>query len=92
MFGANYFDVMIGEQPLYAKKPSPEGAFAIMDKLGHSPEDCIYVGDTNVDMITGKAAGMFTIGVLWGFREREELEAHGADVIVEQVEELLEYI
>ena len=60
--------------------------------MGVSPADCIYVGDTNTDMKTGKNAGMFTIGVLWGFRDREELEKAGADTIVSAPAEILDLI
>ena len=49
----------------------------------------MYVGDTNTDMKTGKAAGMYTIGVLWGFRERKELEENHADEIIDRPEKLL---
>jgi len=50
----------------------------------------MYIGDTNTDMQTGKAAGMFTIGVLWGFRDRKELEENHADRIIEKPEEILQ--
>ena len=50
----------------------------------------MYAGDTRTDMLTGKAAGMYTVGVLWGFRDREELESSGADTVVNSPEELLE--
>ena len=53
------------------------------------PSECMYVGDTNTDMKTGKAAGMYTIGVLWGFRERKELEENHADEIIDRPEKLL---
>lgn len=49
----------------------------------------MYVGDTKTDMETGKAAGMYTIGALWGFRDRQELESSGADKVAETPEELL---
>ena len=59
-----------------------------MQELGVEAKDCVYVGDTDTDMKTGKNAGLYTIGVLWGFRGREELEASGADVIVATPKEL----
>ena len=49
----------------------------------------MYIGDTGTDMQTGKAAGMFTIGVLWGFRDLEELNANGADLVAEKPTDLL---
>ena len=57
-----------------------------------SKEDCIYIGDTSVDMKTGKNAGLFTIGVLWGFRDEDELVENGADMVVKKPEEILEFV
>jgi phosphoglycolate phosphatase len=54
------------------------------------PERCLYIGDTRVDMLTGRAAGMHTVGVAWGFRSVEELREHGADAIVQTPSELLD--
>ena len=44
----------------------------------------MYLGDTNTDMLTGKSAGMYTVGVLWGFRDRKELEENGADAVISE--------
>ena len=63
-----------------------------MKELGAEAKDCVYVGDTDTDMFTGKNANLYTIGVLWGFRGREELEKSGADVIVATPEELYQTI
>ena len=61
----------------------------IAEELGVKPEECLYIGDTDVDMKTGRAAGMTTVGVLWGFRDRDELERSKADYIVEKPQEIL---
>ena len=53
------------------------------------PEDCLYVGDSGVDMQTAKNAGVFAVGALWGFRTREELEQAGADTFAGSIEEIL---
>ena len=58
--------------------------------LGAEPEECLYIGDTGTDMKTGTAAGMYTAGVLWGFRGREELEAAGADALAAEPPEILD--
>ena len=71
------------------KKPDPTGVYQIQKKLGLPKEAFLYTGDTSVDMKTGKAAGMFTVGVLWGFRDKQELEENHADVIIERPAELL---
>lgn len=89
LFGKNYFDIIFGQQNGIRRKPDPEGAFIISDKLGIEPANTGYIGDTNVDMITGKRAGMFTIGVLWGFRDRKELEENSADAIAEKPKDII---
>jgi phosphoglycolate phosphatase len=92
IFGQEIFDYVQGQTDTIPKKPDPTGAKAIASQFGVDPSSCIYVGDTNTDMDTGKAAGMFTVGVLWGFRDREELEAHHADGIVSHPMEILQYL
>ncbi|MCQ2491866.1 MAG: HAD family hydrolase [Lachnospiraceae bacterium] len=74
-FGPQYFDETAGQIDGVPKKPDPSGALRLADIFGCKPEECLYIGDTNTDMKTGIAAGMVTIGVLWGFREYEELAA-----------------
>lgn len=92
LFGEGYFDCVQGQKPEVERKPSPEGVFAISRELGIPAKDMLYVGDTSTDMKTGKSAGTFTIGVLWGFRERGELEENHADAIIAHPMELLEYL
>ena len=58
-------------------------------EFGVTPSECMYVGDTKTDMETGNAAKMHTVGVLWGFRDRRELESNGAEVIAEKPQDLL---
>lgn len=83
-----YFDCIIGQKTGSYLKPHPGEVLNVMQKMNVAPKDCVYVGDTDTDMKTGKNAGLYTIGVLWGFRDRNELEANGADVIVATPEEL----
>lgn len=83
-------DVCHGGRDGIPLKPDPTGVLALLDELGVSAEETVYVGDTKTDMITGKSAGLFTVGVLWGFRDRAELEENGADVIISHPSELLE--
>jgi len=82
LFGNDVFDLCYGQRPQVERKPSPQGALLIAKELGITPEQCLYIGDTNVDMRTGEAAGMNTVGVLWGFRDRDELEQSHATYIV----------
>ena len=86
------FTDVLGQMDSYPRKPDPTGALRLADKMGVKPERCIYVGDTNTDMKTGRNAGMYTIGVLWGFRDREELEKAGADIIVSAPAEILDLL
>lgn len=92
LFGKDYFDVIQGQKEGVAIKPSPEGVFQILERLSLTAEDILYLGDTSTDMKTGKSAGAFTVGALWGFREREELEENHADAIIAKPLELLEYL
>ena len=90
IFGRDMFHKIQGQTSELPRKPSPIGALAVAKEFGALPQECLYCGDTNTDMDTGKAAGMFTIGVTWGFRPRTELEEHHADKIVDQPSEILE--
>lgn len=90
LFGKDYFDIIMGQSKHIKRKPSPDGALIIADELGLLTSECIYIGDTNTDMITGKSANMFTVGVTWGFRERQELEENNADYIIDSPLQLLE--
>jgi len=92
LFGEGYFDMIQGQQENVAIKPSPEGVFQILEKLALTADDILYLGDTATDMKTGKAAGAFTVGALWGFREREELEENHADAVIEHPLQLLKYL
>ncbi len=71
-----------GQRADTARKPSPDGAFAIAEELGLSPQECAFLGDSGVDMACANAAGMLSLGALWGFRPQAELEEHGARHLV----------
>lgn len=92
LFPKGTFDLCFGQQPGIARKPSPEGALLIADRLGAEPRECLYIGDTNTDMLTGAAAGMDTAGALWGFRTRRELEENHAKYILQEPEEILNLV
>lgn len=68
------FDICYGQRYGVPTKPNPAAALEIAEFVKASPEECMFVGDTNVDVSTGKNAGMHTVGVLWGFRGKDELE------------------
>lgn len=91
-FEKGTFDILVGQSDERARKPAPDGMFYIMERLGLMKDEVIYLGDTCVDMKTGRSAGVFTIGALWGFRDRQELEENHADAIIAHPMELLEYL
>jgi phosphoglycolate phosphatase len=90
LLGDVRFVRVMGARPGFPKKPDPAGALLISDEMGISPENLIYMGDSDVDMITANRAGMFAAGVLWGFRSGEELLANGAATLLNNPGELLE--
>ncbi len=92
MFEKDTFDLFTGMTDETVKKPDPTEVLKMIESFKVSPAECIYVGDTDVDMITGKKAGAYTVGVLWGFRDYDELEKNGADKIIKKPEELLDII
>lgn len=87
LFGER-FSMVVGNRPNVPVKPDPSGLQPILKELNLKAEECIYCGDSCVDMDTGKNAGMKTVGAAWGFRGRKELEEHGADAVIEQPNEL----
>lgn len=92
IFGEECFDIVLGQREGIQRKPSPEGVFYILKQLGLTAEEILYLGDTGTDMQTGKSAGAFTVGALWGFRTQEELEENHADAIIENPLKLLDYL
>lgn len=85
----NYFNIAAGEQqPKYNKKPAPDLVYLVMEKLDIAPEDTVYIGDSDVDILTAKNAKVNCISVDWGFRTREFLIENGASKIVSSAAEL----
>ncbi|WP_372755691.1 HAD family hydrolase [Labilibaculum sp.] len=82
--------LVIGAGGDIPRKPDAKGALLISEKMGFTPEEIIYVGDSGVDMQTAHNAGMYAAGVLWGFRDMEELLENGAQTLVENPMDLLE--
>lgn len=84
-------DVAIGENEAAGihKKPAPDTVFEAIRRLGVRSEEAVYVGDSDVDIATAQASGMSCISVLWGFRNREFLIAHGATILIGSPMELL---
>jgi len=89
---AHLFAHIQGEVDGLPKKPDPTPALQAAGALKAAPQDCCLVGDSEIDVATGLRAGMIAIGVLWGYRTREELLRAGAEALVQTPEELLELI
>ncbi len=86
------FDAILGASDAFPRKPNPASAVETARRLGVPPEECLYVGDSGVDMQTARAAHMCAVGVLWGFRGKAELLKDGAQLLVEKPGEILELL
>ena len=86
------FDIVFGKREGYLAKPDPTTVIETLNYFKCKKEEAVYIGDSDVDMFTGKNAGLFSIGVAWGFRGARELSAAGANKIVYTSEELLSEI
>jgi phosphoglycolate phosphatase len=86
------FAAIVGAREGWANKPDPTAALDIASRLGIEPARFVYVGDTNTDMQTATAAGLFQAGALWGFRTADELLANGAKVLLKHPLDLLKIL
>ena len=73
-------------------KPDPSGVFRILDELGVTAEECVFVGDSEVDYHTAKNSGMDFIGVTWGYAGRDRLIACGSEHLADNAEDILKII
>lgn len=85
-------DVVFGEHVGVPRKPDPTSCRMVMQQLGVQPEQVLYVGDSGTDMQTAKNAGLYAVGVTWGFRSKEVLLEDGADVLVHRPEQILQIL
>ncbi len=76
------FSVVWGNRPEYPIKPDPASLLETIRLSGARPEDCLYIGDSDVDVFTAKNAGVKSCGACWGFRGEEELRSAGVDVLL----------
>lgn len=87
LFG-QYISIAIGRSEDMPRKPAPDTVWYALDLLQSRIENAVYVGDSEVDVLTAKNSGMPCIGCLWGFRDRETLEAAGSEHIISSPDEL----
>lgn len=83
-----YVEIAIGDMPDMARKPEPDSCYKALELLGSNKEESVYIGDSEVDLLTAKNSGLDCITVLWGFRDKEYLLEQGATTFVETPKEL----
>lgn len=88
-FFGDLIHVAIGERDDIRKKPAPDTVMEAMRQLGVGADECVYIGDSDVDIDTARNSGMPCISVLWGFRSKEFLVEHGASRLISSPKELL---
>lgn len=84
--------VAIGEREGIARKPAPDSVFEAMRLLGVTKEETLYVGDSDVDIVTAENAGLSCVAVTWGFRKEELLRSLNPAYVIHRPEELLEIL
>ena len=88
----DYFDPILGLTTEPLKKPNPTKAIEISQKWNFKPEEILFVGDSDIDMLTANNANMYAVGVIWGYRTKEELLADGAQLILNNPLDLIELL
>ncbi len=91
VFGG-FFEVSMGEIKGIPIKPAPDMIFMTLDQMNLKPDEVLFIGDSDVDMITATNANIKSVGVTWGFRSKEVLIKHKAAFIIDQADQLLNVI
>ena len=86
------FEVVLGQRDSVPIKPDPYSALEVSEKLAIPPANFLFLGDTAVDMKTAVSAGMFPVGVLWGFRTLKELKENGARAFIDKPLKVLDIL
>ena len=85
------FEKVMGFSSRFPKKPDPASVLSIMSDLNIDKKNCLYVGDSGVDMQTAAAAGIFPIGAAWGFRPETELMEHGCQFLAKHPMDVISF-
>lgn len=88
-FEEGIFSYVQGQKDGIPRKPDPTAVFLIAEQMKVTKEECVYIGDSDVDMQTGNAAGVESVGVTWGFRSKEVLLQNGAKHTIDNPKELI---
>lgn len=91
LFGRNFFDVVVGATDDIPKKPDTAMAYKILKETGAAPDECVWIGDSSVDMESAINLGCGSIAVTWGFRSRESLERYNPSLIADAPEDILKF-
>jgi phosphoglycolate phosphatase len=92
LLGTHPFVAVLGQRDGVPRKPAPDAALELAERFGVPPSDVVFVGDSDVDVETARAAGMRSVGCAYGLRDRAELEAAGADAVVDRAIELIDVL
>ena len=92
LLNQDYFIEILGATERFPHKPEPDSALYLADKMGFAPEEIVFIGDSDIDMITAANAGMFALGVTWGYRAESVLVNAGAKKTVHNPGEILDFI
>ncbi len=92
LYGEGTFDLIFGKQEGLPAKPDPTATLLAMKQLGVEPQECVFLGDSGVDVLTGVRSGAVPVGELWGYRDEAELLENGAQYIIERPEQLLDVL
>ena len=92
LLGQTYFVEILGGSEKFPHKPKPDSALYLADKMEIAPCGILYIGDSDIDMQTAQNAGMFPLGISWGYRKADVLIEAGAKKIADSPEEILEFM
>ncbi|MCP4546754.1 MAG: HAD family hydrolase [bacterium] len=92
LFPLRPWRAVLGQREHCPPKPDPTSTLEVAGALGVNPAACLFVGDSDIDIETGRRAGMGTVGVDWGYRGRAELEAAGAEFVIDSPGELVDIV
>ena len=91
-FFGNMFSIVCGKREGFPAKPDPALTLQVIKELNVKPSECLFVGDSGMDMAVAKNAGCLALGVLWGFRKKDELLQNGADFLAEKPSDIVRII
>lgn len=92
IYFGDYIKTAIGQSKYIKRKPAPDMVYNALDELGADIENAVYIGDSEVDIYTAKNANMHCVSVCWGFRDKEYLKEQGAEHLIDEPYELLEFL